>query len=200
MYLSIFKFVFDFLVSLLGLILLSPLFCLITVALFFANNKKPFFFQKRPGKNEKIFEVIKFKTMNDKRDSEGELLPDCDRLTRLGSFIRKTSLDELPQLMNVIKGDMSLVGPRPLLVEYLGLYDKNQKKRHNVRPGITGWAQVNGRNTISWEDKFKLDVYYVERISLMFDLLIIYKTISKVFMSHGITAPGVSTMNKFEGS
>ena len=199
MYTNIIKPLLDFTLSLVGFILLLPLFLFIVVALFIANSGKPFFFQSRPGKNGVIFRVIKFKTMNDKCTKEGELLPDCDRLTRVGSFVRKTSLDEIPQLLNVIKGDMSLVGPRPLLVEYLSLYSKAQRKRHDVRPGITGWAQVNGRNTISWKKKFKLDVHYVENVSLKLDVLILYKTISKVFVSHGITAPGVATMNKFTG-
>lgn len=200
MYKNIFKPFFDFILSLLGFILLFPFFLLIIVALFFANNGKPFFFQARPGKNEKIFKVIKFKTMNDKRNVNGDLLPDSVRLTRIGKFVRKTSLDEIPQLLNVIKGDMSLIGPRPLLVEYLELYSEEQKQRHNIRPGITGWAQVNGRNTISWEDKFKLDVYYVKNCTLLMDLRIIFWTVKKVFLAHGITAPGESTTEKFKGN
>lgn len=200
MYRRILKPFFDFLLSLIGLILLLPVFLIIMVALFFANNGKPFFLQARPGKNEKIFKVIKFKTMNDRRNANGDLLPDSVRLTRIGKFVRKTSLDEIPQLLNVIKGDMSLIGPRPLLVEYLDLYNKDQKRRHNIRPGITGWAQVNGRNTISWEDKFRLDVYYVEHCTLVMDLRIIFWTVKKVFLAHGITAPGESTIEKFRGS
>tara|TARA_R110002050_G_scaffold204327_4_gene339807 strand:- start:5546 stop:6151 length:606 start_codon:yes stop_codon:yes gene_type:complete len=199
MYILFLKRLFDFVLSIAGFIVLLPLFGFITVALFIANSGKPFFLQKRPGKNEQIFKVIKFKTMNDRLDKNGNLLPDRERLTRIGQFVRKTSLDEIPQLINVIKGDMSLVGPRPLLVEYLGLYDNVQKKRHDVRPGITGWAQVNGRNTISWEDKFRLDVHYVENLSIKLDVKILYLTVSKVFASHGITAPGVATMHKFRG-
>jgi lipopolysaccharide/colanic/teichoic acid biosynthesis glycosyltransferase len=200
MYKTIFKPTFDFTLSLLGFVLLLPIFFIITVALFFANNGKPFFFQARPGKDERIFKVIKFKTMNDKRDLNGDLLPDSVRLTKVGQFVRKTSLDEIPQLLNVIRGDMSLIGPRPLLVEYLGLYNKEQKQRHNIKPGITGWAQVNGRNTISWEDKFNLDVFYVNNCTLLMDLRIVFWTIKKVFLAHGITAPGESTIEKFKGS
>src|SRR5690606_39145340 len=148
MYKNYFKRLFDFTASLLGLVLLSPIFTIVTIGLYFANQGKPFFFQIRPGKEERLFKIIKFKTMNDKKDAEGNLLPDAERLTKTGSFVRKTSLDEIPQLLNVLKGDMSLIGPRPLLIQYLPLYNETQKRRHEVRPGITGWAQVNGRNAI----------------------------------------------------
>lgn len=190
----------DIIVAFVVLTLSLPLTLFITVFLFFANNGKPFFFQKRPGKNGRIFSIVKFKTMNDKKDAGGNLLPDADRLTPVGSFVRKTSLDEIPQLLNVLKGDMSLIGPRPLLVEYLPLYNERQKKRHEVRPGITGWAQVNGRNAISWEQKFEYDVYYVENLSLSLDLKIIYLTVLKVFKSEGISAEGSVTIEKFSGS
>ena len=194
------KRLFDFLAALVGLILLSPIFLIVTILLFLANQGKPFFFQPRPGKNGKIFKVIKFKTMNDKRGPDGELLPDIDRLTPVGTFVRKTSLDEIPQLLNVIKGDMSLVGPRPLLVEYLPLYSDTQKRRHDVKPGITGWAQVNGRNAISWDQKFMYDVWYVDNISLALDIKILFMTVLKVFKSEGISQDGQATMSKFEGN
>ena len=191
---------FDFTIALVGLLLLSPIFILVTIGLFFANNSKPFFLQTRPGKNEKLFRIVKFKTMNDKKDAAGNLLSDAERLTAIGSFVRKTSLDEIPQLLNVLKGDMSIIGPRPLLVEYLPLYNETQKRRHHVKPGITGWAQINGRNAISWEDKFTLDVYYVENQSFLLDLKIIFLTIKKVFVSEGISQIGQATSTKFEGS
>jgi undecaprenyl phosphate N,N'-diacetylbacillosamine 1-phosphate transferase len=159
-----------------------------------------FFTQQRPGKNEVIFNLLKFKTMSDQRDASGNLLPDAERLTVIGKFIRKTSLDELPQLWNVLKGDMSLVGPRPLLIEYLNLYDDTQKRRHEVRPGITGWAQVNGRNTLSWEQKFKYDVWYVEHCSFLLDMKILWLTFEKVFKREGINASDNITMSKFQGS
>ncbi len=168
--------------------------------LLIANNGKPFFLQQRPGKNEKIFTVIKFKTMNDKKDENGNLLPDEERLTTIGKFIRKTSLDEIPQLLNVIKGDMSLVGPRPLLVEYLPLYNEFEKRRHEVKPGITGWAQVNGRNAISWQQKFEYDVWYVDHLSFGLDMKILFMTFVKVFKSEGINAAGSATMEKFKGN
>ncbi|MEN9919592.1 MAG: hypothetical protein RL662_2028 [Bacteroidota bacterium] len=166
----------------------------------FANNGKAFFLQARPGKNGKIFKVIKYKTMNDKKGMDGQLLSDAERLTSIGRFIRKTSLDEVPQLLNVIKGDMSLVGPRPLLVEYLPLYNNEQAKRHNVCPGITGWAQINGRNAISWQQKFEYDVWYVNHISFTLDIRILLMTILKVFKSDGITSYSSVTMEKFEGT
>lgn len=200
MYPKIVKPFLDFLAALVGLLILSPIFTLVTLALALANKGKPFFVQKRPGKNERIFSIIKFKTMNDKRDSAGKLLPDAERLTGIGRFVRKTSLDEIPQLLNVLKGDMSLVGPRPLLPEYLALYNKEQKKRHQVRPGITGWAQINGRNAISWEQKFELDVWYVEHQSFGLDMNILFRTIKKVFVSEGISAEGNATMEPFKGS
>lgn len=187
-------------IALVALALTSPIFLMVAFGLFFANRGKPFFFQKRPGKNGRIFSIVKFKTMNDKKDAGGNLLPDADRLTPVGSFVRKTSLDEIPQLLNVLKGDMSLIGPRPLLVEYLPLYNERQKRRHEVRPGITGWAQVNGRNAISWEQKFEYDVYYVDNLSLTLDLKIIYLTILKVFKSEGINSEGSATMEKFTGN
>lgn len=189
----------DFIISLTAFLILLPVFILISVILFFANNGKPFFFQKRPGKDEKIFEIVKFKTMNDKTDNEGYLLPDAKRLSLVGKFIRKTSLDEIPQLLNVIKGDMSLIGPRPLLVEYLSLYNDLQKKRHNVKPGITGWAQVNGRNALSWEKKFEFDIWYVNNLSFLLDIKIYLLTVKKVFQSEGISSRTNVTMEKFSG-
>ena len=200
LYRNYFKPFLDFIVSLTIFIILSPLFILIIILLFIANDGKPFFTQLRPGKNQKIFRLIKFKTMNDKKDINGNLLPDSERLTATGKWIRKTSLDEIPQLLNVIKGDMSLIGPRPLLVEYLPLYNDCQKRRHEVKPGITGWAQVNGRNAISWEKKFEYDVWYVDHLSFMLDMSIIFKTIRKVFVSEGISADGEATMAVFKGT
>ncbi|WP_339698174.1 sugar transferase [uncultured Marixanthomonas sp.] len=199
MYKNTLKILFDFIVAFLGLLIFSPFFLIIAVGLFIANNGKPFFLQERPGKNEKIFSIIKFKTMNDKTDNNGNLLPDQHRLTKIGSFIRKTSLDEIPQLLNVLKGDMSLIGPRPLRVHYLPLYNKTQKKRHEVRPGITGWAQVNGRNAISWKEKFKFDVWYVENLSLTLDVKIFVLTIKKVFQSKDVNSSKTLTMKPFKG-
>jgi undecaprenyl phosphate N,N'-diacetylbacillosamine 1-phosphate transferase len=187
MYKNYFKRLFDFTIALIGLICLSPVFIIVTIGLYFANQGKPFFFQARPGLNERIFKIIKFKTMNDKTDANGNLLPDADRLTPIGAFVRKTSLDEIPQLINVLKGDMSLIGPRPLLVSYLELYDEFEKQRHHVRPGITGWAQVNGRNAISWTKKFELDVYYVNHISFVLDIKIFFLTIKNVLSSKDIS-------------
>ena len=200
MYQKYFKRLFDFLIALIALLLFSPLFILVTIGLFFANQGKPFFFQIRPGKNEKLFRIVKFKTMNDKKDNEGNLLSDAERLTTIGRFVRKTSLDELPQLFNVLKGDMSLIGPRPLLVQYLPLYNAEQKKRHDVRPGITGWAQVNGRNAISWEQKFAYDVWYVDNCSFLLDIKIIVLTLKKVFVREGISQEGHATMETFKGN
>jgi lipopolysaccharide/colanic/teichoic acid biosynthesis glycosyltransferase len=199
MYKNYIKRLLDFILSTLAFILVLPVFLLVTILLLIANKGKAFFFQARPGKDEKIFKVIKFKTMTDEKGSDGELLPDADRLTAVGSFVRKTSLDEIPQLLNVIKGDMSLIGPRPLLVQYLPLYNEEQKRRHNVRPGISGWAQVNGRNAISWEKKFEYDVWYVDNLSFLLDLKIIFKTVWKVFKSEGIAQDGVVTMTAFTG-
>jgi len=200
LYRNFFKRFFDFILSLSGFLILLPVFIILTILLAIANGGKPFFFQLRPGKNEKIFKVIKFKTMNDKKDEEGNLLPDSERLSGIGKFVRKTSLDEIPQFLNVIKGDMSLIGPRPLLVSYLPLYNEEQRRRHEVRPGITGWAQVNGRNAISWEKKFEYDVYYIDHLSFMLDLKIIGLTIKKVLKSEGISASNHVTAEAFKGS
>ncbi len=200
MYKKFLKRFIDFSAACIGLLLLSPIFMLVTLGLYFANQGKPFFFQQRPGKNERIFKIIKFKTMNDKRDIHGNLLPDAERLTKIGSFVRKTSLDEIPQLINVLKGDMSLIGPRPLLVQYLPLYNAHQARRHQVRPGITGWAQINGRNAISWQQKFDYDVWYVDNISLVLDIKIFFLTIKKVFVREGITQEGQATMEAFKGN
>ena len=183
-----------------AIVLFSPLILILTVLLGFANNGKPFFFQKRPGKNEKIFTIIKFKTMNDKKDAEGNLLTDMKRITKIGRFVRNSSLDELLQLINVLKGDMSIVGPRPLLIAYLPLYNKEQARRHSVKPGITGWAQVNGRNAISWEQKFEYDIWYVDHIGFLTDLNILLKTIGKVFNPKDISASENHTMPMFAGS
>lgn len=181
------------------LLLASPILILVTILLWFANDGKPFFFQLRPGLKGQIFKIIKFKTMNDRKDAHGVRLPDAERITPVGRFVRKTSIDELPQLINVLKGDMSLIGPRPLLVEYLNLYNDRQKKRHDVKPGITGWAQVNGRNSVSWPVKFELDVYYVENVSFLLDLRILYWTVRKVIKSEGISSATSATMEKFKG-
>lgn len=200
MYTTIFKPLIDFMLALFGLLLLSPVFMLVLIGLAFANQGKPFFFQKRPGKNERIFKIVKFKTMNDKKDLEGNLLSDAQRLTKIGSFVRKTSLDEIPQLINVIKGDMSLIGPRPLLIQYLPLYNEEQKRRHEVRPGITGWAQVNGRNAISWQQKFEYDIWYVDNMSFLLDIKILFLTIKKVFVREGISQEGQATIEYFKGN
>lgn len=200
MYNTVFKRLVDFLAALIGFIIILPLFLVLTLMLFFSNKGQPFFFQERPGKNGTIFKVIKFKTMNDKRALSGELLPDKDRVTRMGSFVRTTSLDEIPQLLNVIRGDMSLVGPRPLLVEYLSLYNNEQMRRHEVKPGITGWAQVNGRNAITWEQKFAYDTWYVDHLSPALDCRILMMTLLKVFKREGISAKGEITITKFKGS
>ncbi|RKW61466.1 MAG: sugar transferase [Riemerella sp.] len=200
MYKNFIKPVIDFVLALVGFLFLSPVFVLVTIGLFFANDGKPFFFQLRPGKNGKIFKIIKFKTMTDKKDENGNLLPDADRLTKIGSFVRKTSLDEIPQLLNVIKGDMSLVGPRPLLPQYLELYNDFQRRRNEVKPGITGWAQVNGRNSISWEKKFEYDVWYVDNVSFLLDIKILIMTVLKVVKSEGINEQGQATSNEFKGN
>ncbi|MFT3947237.1 MAG: sugar transferase [Agriterribacter sp.] len=200
MYKHFFKPFTDILIAGTIFLILFPVFLLIIILLFFSNNGKPFFFQKRPGKNERVFSVIKFKTMNDKKDSEGKLLPDYLRITKVGRFIRSTSLDEIPQLLNVLKGDMSLIGPRPLLVSYLPLYNNFQKRRHEMRPGITGWAQVNGRNSIDWNKKFELDVWYIDHCSMLLDLKIIRLTIAKVFKKEGINAEDNIPMRPFTGN
>lgn len=200
MYKFFFKRVLDFSVVFCVLLLIWPILLLITVWLHFANKGAgAFFFQRRPGKEGKIFKVIKFKTMTDERDEYGKLLPDADRLTKVGRFVRSTSIDELPQLINVLKGDMALIGPRPLLPQYLSLYSKEQARRHEVRPGITGWAQVNGRNAISWTKKFELDVWYVDHCSFLLDLQIFFLTIKKVFIREGISQEGQATMEFFNG-
>lgn len=197
MYRIIFKLLIDYILSLLGFFVISPIFLIVTVSLFIANKGEVFFVQQRPGKNGKIFRIVKFKTMNEKRGPDGNLLSDAERLTHIGRFVRKASLDEIPQLINVLKGDMSLVGPRPLLVEYMPLYSKEQARRHEVRPGITGWAQVNGRNAISWQQKFEYDVWYVDHVSFLLDLKIFMKTFQKVFLQEGISADGHVTMPTF---
>ncbi len=200
MYKNILKPFIDFFIAFIALMLLSPLFLLIAILLIFSNRGNPFFIQKRPGKNGDIFNIIKFKTMNDKQSEDGKLLSDYHRLTFFGKIVRKTSLDEIPQLINILKGEMSLVGPRPLLPEYLPLYNEEQKKRHHVKPGITGWAQVNGRNALSWEEKFKYDVEYVENISLKMDAKIVVMTIEKVLRRHGVNANNYMTMESFKGN
>jgi undecaprenyl phosphate N,N'-diacetylbacillosamine 1-phosphate transferase len=199
MYKILLKPIIDFFLALIGLFFLLPIFIIVTVLLLFANQGKPFFFQLRPGLNGKIFKIIKFKTMNDKKDASGNLLPDAQRLTKIGNFVRKTSLDELPQLLNVISGSMSIIGPRPLLPDYLHLYDDFQNRRHELKPGITGWAQVNGRNAISWDKKFELDVWYVDNISLILDLKIIILTIKKVFSSKDIYTTEGAPIEPFDG-
>lgn len=200
MYKNFFKRFLDFWFSLIVLILISPILLVITIWLHFANKGAgAFFFQERPGKDAKIFKVIKFKTMTDERDAEGNLLPDEQRLTKVGKFVRSTSIDELPQLINVLKGDMALIGPRPLLPQYLPLYSPEQARRHEVRPGISGWAQCHGRNAISWTEKFKLDVWYVDHVSLMTDLKVIWITIMKVIKRADINEAGHATMEAFNG-
>lgn len=190
----------DIIISLICLIILTPILIIVTLNLLVANKGKVFFVQKRPGRNEQIFMILKFKTMNDKRDKDNNLLSDAERLTKMGKFIRKTSLDEIPQLINVLKGDMSLIGPRPLLIEYLPLYNEKQKRRHSVKPGITGLAQVNGRNAISWEQKFEYDVQYVDELSFWGDMKILFLTFLKVFKSEGINQKGEATMQPFKGT
>ena len=200
MYKNFFKRLIDFVAAFCGLVLLSPIFIIVMVGLFFANGGKPFFFQERPGKDERIFRIIKFKSMNDKRDAEGNLLPDAERLTPIGSFIRKTSLDEIPQLINVLKGDMSLIGPRPLLVHYLPYYTEREKLRHTVRPGITGYAQVNGRNTVNWDERLEMDAQYVENLSFLNDVKILIQTIQNVINRKDIVIiPGdtLTTLDKY---
>lgn len=200
MYKYFFKRFFDFWIALIALLCLSPILFVVTIWLHFANKGAgAFFFQERPGKDGKIFRVVKFKTMTDERGADGELLPDEDRLTRVGSFVRSTSIDELPQLWNVLKGDMALIGPRPLLVKYLPLYSKEQMRRHEVRPGITGWAQCHGRNELSWTKKFEYDVWYVDHLSLWTDIKVIWYTIMTVLKREGISHEGMATMEAFNG-
>lgn len=200
MYRSFFKRVIDIIVSLSLLLLLFPIIAILIVMLYFSNNGKPFFFQDRPGFNQMKIRIIKFKSMNDETDEKGNLLPDKLRLTTVGKFVRKTSLDELPQLINVLKGDMSLIGPRPLLFKYLPLYSTDQRKRHDVKPGITGWAQVNGRNSISWNKKFEYDVYYVTNLSFWLDLKIFILTIKKILIYEGVNQSNERPMQPFDGT
>ncbi len=200
MYKHFFKRLLDFCISLIALVCISPILLVVTIWLHFANKGAgAFFFQERPGKDAKIFKVVKFKTMTDERDANGNLLPDVQRLTKVGKFVRSTSIDELPQLINVLKGDMALIGPRPLLVKYLPLYSKEQMRRHEVRPGISGWAQCHGRNSISWTEKFKLDVWYADHCTLWTDLKVIWITIQKVLKRDGISEEGQATMEAFNG-
>lgn len=200
MYKLFFKRFLDFWISLILLICVSPILLIVTIWLHIANKGAgAFFLQERPGKNAKIFKIIKFKTMTDERDEEGNLLPDGQRLTKVGRFVRSTSLDELPQLINVLKGDMALIGPRPLLVRYLPLYSPEQARRHEIRPGISGWAQCHGRNSISWTEKFKLDVWYVDHCSLWTDIRVIWITLMKVIKRADVNEPGHSTMENFNG-
>lgn len=188
MYKNFFKRFFDFLISLIALICISPILLVITIWLHFANKGAgAFFYQERPGKGEKIFKIIKFKSMTDERDENGKLLPDAQRLTKVGSFVRKTSIDELPQLINVLKGDMALIGPRPLLPEYLPYYTERERLRHTVRPGMSGWAQIHGRNMITWNDKLELDAFYAEHLNLKMDLIVIFKTIKGVLKHEGVS-------------
>ena len=200
MYKIFFKPLLDFVLSFLGLIISSPIFLIVFIALLLANKGKVFFLQNRPGKNEEIFKIIKFRTMNDKRDAQGNLLPDEERLTSIGKLVRKTSLDEIPQLINVLLGNMSLIGPRPLLPEYLPLYNDFQKKRHLIKPGITGWAQINGRNAVDWEKKFMFDVWYVENMSFLLDLQIMFLTLKKVLKLEGVNREGEATNIAFKGN
>lgn len=201
MYRRFFKRLFDIIISFTALVCLSPILVVVTIWLHFANKGAgAFFLQERPGKNAKIFKIIKYKTMTDERDENGQLLPDAARLTKVGRFVRSTSIDELPQLINVLKGDMSLIGPRPLLIQYLPLYSPTQARRHEVRPGITGWAQCNGRNAISWHDKFVLDVWYVDNVSLITDIKIIFITIKKVLGRSDISSATSATMEPFNGN
>lgn len=200
MYRNFFKRIIDFVSALILVIVFLPVLITVAVLLYIQNDGKIFFFQERPGMHQKAFKIIKFKTMNDKKDSNGVLLPDVQRITKLGGTIRKLSLDELPQLFNVVKGEMSLVGPRPLLFKYIPLYSKEQLRRHDVRPGITGWAQVNGRNSISWTKKFELDIYYVDRLSLGLDISILFKTLKKVIVREGVNNSDERPMFPFDGT
>jgi lipopolysaccharide/colanic/teichoic acid biosynthesis glycosyltransferase len=198
-YKNVIKRIMDLVIAFIALILLFPIFLIVFIALTISNSGKPFFFQTRPGKNEKLFKIIKFKTMNDKKDAQGHFLDFDKRVTKLGKFVRKYSLDEIPQLFNVLKGDMSLIGPRPLMVEYLPLYNDTQKRRHEVKPGITGWAQVNGRNAILWVKKFEYDVWYVDNISLILDIKILLLTIKKVIVKDGVNSSDNLNMTTFTG-
>lgn len=199
MYKIFIKPLIDFVAALFGLILISPIFIIVIIILYFQNDGKPFFFQERPGKDEKPFYIIKFKTMTDKRGVDGNLLPDVQRITTLGGIIRKFSIDELPQLINILKGDMSLVGPRPLLFKYISLYSPEQRRRHELRPGITGLAQVSGRNSISWIQKFEHDIYYIDNLSLWLDVQILFKTFLKVIKREGINQSEDRPMQPFNG-
>lgn len=200
MYNKYIKRIIDFSIALVAFFFFFPIFIIVFIGLYIANHGKPFFFQLRPGKKGQLFKIIKFKTMNDNMDDDGNLLPDSFRLTKIGAFVRKTSLDEFPQLLNVLKGEMSLIGPRPLLPEYLSLYNETQKRRHEVKPGITGWAQVNGRNAISWQQKFEYDVWYVNHVSFLLDCKIVYLTINKVFKREGITSENSVSAEAFKGN
>lgn len=201
MYKFFFKRLLDILISGLALLVIGWLLVLIAIFLHFANKGAgAFFFQERPGKDEKLFKVIKFKTMTDERDADGKLLPDERRLTKVGKFVRSTSIDELPQFINVFKGDMSLIGPRPLLVQYLSLYNEEQRRRHEVRPGISGWAQCNGRNSISWTEKFKLDVWYVDHCTMLTDIKVVFRTIRNVLLRKDINSATAATMEAFNGN
>lgn len=200
MYKNYVKRIVDVIVAIIALIFVSWILILTFLILYFTNKRKVFFKQERPGKNGKIFKIIKFKTMNDRKDKNGKLLPDNERITKFGNLIRKTSIDEIPQLFNVFVGDMGIIGPRPLLVSYLSLYSKEQLRRHDVRPGITGWAQINGRNSISWEDKFNLDVWYIDNLTFLLDLKIFFVTLKKVFFREGISKNATVTMEIFKGN
>ena len=200
MYLLFIKRFFDLILSIIGIIILSPVFLFISIILFFTYYTSPFYLQDRPGKNGKIFKLIKFKTMSDRRDITGNLLPDAQRLTKIGRFMRSLSLDEFPQLINVIKGDMSLIGPRPLLVSYLLLYNPRQSRRHEVRPGMTGWAQINGRNSLLWSEKFELDVWYVDNLSFFLDIKILFLTLGKVLTRESINSGNEYSMHPFRGN
>lgn len=200
MYRHFLKPLIDFLAALVGLVLVSPVFIVVVIILLFQNNGKPFFYQTRPGKNQHAFKIIKFKTMTDEKDAEGNLLPDVDRTTKVGNIIRQLSIDEIPQLINILKGDMSLIGPRPLLFKYIPMYNTEQLRRHDVKPGITGLAQVNGRNSISWTEKFRFDVYYVDNMSLALDIKILFKTFQKVVKREGINQSEERPMQPFDGT
>jgi lipopolysaccharide/colanic/teichoic acid biosynthesis glycosyltransferase len=199
MYKNIFKRVIDFIFAMVGILVLFPIFIVAFVALYFSNKGQPFFYQERPGRYGNVFKIIKFKTMTDQKDVNGNLLPDNLRITTFGKLVRKTSVDEIPQLINVLRGDMSIVGPRPLRVYYLPLYSKEQNRRHQVRPGITGWAQVNGRNTLSWTQKFQYDVWYVDNLSFFLDVKILLKTVFKIFKTNEVNATEDITMIPFDG-